>query len=292
MAQITFRRRGELLRGVLKILKENPDGLPAKEVLQRLYKDVPPTPFEDSCYPNHPNIRRYERIVRFSTIPLVKAGWMEKNKGQWSITEDGGEAYEKLHDPEEFGKEAVKLYREWKRDQPETEEESEDSSSATATLEEAEESAWTEIEEYLREMNPYDFQDLVAGLLESMDYHVTWVAPPGPDRGVDIIAHPDPLGVRPPRVKVQVKRRQDKITVEPVRSFMSQLGDGDIGLFVSSGGFTKDAELEARTQEKRHLTLVDLRRLFDLWVTHYSSIPESKKQLLPLRQVYFLSPRD
>ena len=222
----------------------------------------------------------------------MKAGWLLKSKGQWSLTDEGRAAYSKFQDPEAFSREGTRLYREWKRDQPEPEVEIEDSPSAAATLEEAEESAWTEIQEYLRDMAPFDFQDLVAGLLEGMGYHISWVAPPGPDRGVDIIAHPDPLGVTTPRVKVQVKRKKDKVTVEPVRSFMSQLGDDDIGLFVTAGDFTSEAKLEARTQEKRHLTLVDLEKLFDLWVKHYEQIPEAKRQLLSLQPVYFLSPRD
>ena len=36
MAEITRRRVGELQRGVIKILLDSPQGLPAKEVLQRL----------------------------------------------------------------------------------------------------------------------------------------------------------------------------------------------------------------------------------------------------------------
>jgi hypothetical protein len=36
-----------------------------------------------------------------------------------------------------------------------------------------------EIEEHLEQMNPYDFQDLVAGLLRALGYHVAWVSPPG-----------------------------------------------------------------------------------------------------------------
>jgi restriction system protein len=52
-------------------------------------------------------------------------------------------------------------------------------------------------------MNPYDFQDLVADLLRAMSYHVTWVSPPGKDGGVDILAWPDALGTRPPRIKVR-----------------------------------------------------------------------------------------
>jgi restriction system protein len=110
-------------------------------------------------------------------------------------------------------------------------------------------------------MQPYDFQDLVAALLRAMGYHVSWVAPPGKDQGIDIFAHPDPLGTRPPRIKVQVKRQQDAVRVEVVRSFMAVLGDEDVGLFVATGGFTKDAAEEARTQEKRRVALIDLERL-------------------------------
>lgn len=292
MAEITVRRRGELLRGVFNVLQGCPDGLQAKEVLARLASLVPPTPFEESTYPSRPDTRRYEKTVRFSSIPFVKAGWLLKSKGQWSLSETGIDAYNRFTDPEEFLREAVRLYRAWKRDQPDRPDDDDDDSSAATTLEEAEESAWREIEEYLHEMNPMDFQDLVAGLLQAMGYHVSWIAPPGPDRGIDIIGHRDPLGFEGSRLKVQVKRRIEKVPVEPVRSFMATLGDGDVGLFVAAGGFTREAEFEARGQERRKITLLDLKSLFDLWVEHYAAIPESKRQLLPLRLVHFLAPRD
>jgi len=76
--------------------------------------------------------------------------------------------------------------------------------------------------------------------------------------------------------------------VGDIRSFLALLADTDVGLFVSTGGFTKEAEDEARHQEKRRLMLVDLRRLVDLWIEHYDKIPESNRRLLPLRPVYFL----
>jgi len=292
MAEITHKRRGELLRGIFKILKAHPDGLQAKHVLSKLEEVVPPTEFEDTNYPSNPNQRRFEKIARFTTIPTVKAGWLVKEKGNWSLTEEGLKAFESLTDPENFAKEAFRLYKEWKQGQPVPDvPEGEEDANAATTLEEAEESAWASIEEHLLTMNPYDFQDLVAGLLQGMGYHIAWISPPGPDRGIDIIAHTNPLGIEGPRIKVQVKRRSDKIAVDGVRSFMAILGDGDIGLFVSAGGFTKEAELEVRTQEKRKLTLLGLKKLFDLWVEHYYKIPENRRKLLPLQPVYFLSPK-
>jgi restriction system protein len=93
-----------------------------------------------------------------------------------------------------------------------------------------------------------------------------------------------------PRIKVQVKRRTDKVAVDALRSFMAVLSDQDVGLFVSAGGFTRKAENEARTQEKRKITLLGLEQFFDLWLEHYAKVEEGDHQLLPLKPVYFLAP--
>jgi len=294
MAEITRQRSGELVRGVFDILRKHPDGLPAKQVLKMLESVVPPTEFENSTYPKQPDVRRYEKIVRFSTIAPVKAGWLQKNKGLWSLTDEGRAALEKFKDPLQFATESARLYKQWEAQQPETISEADepDLPVASTTLEEAIEASWTEVEEHLRNMAPYDFQNLVAGLLKGMGYHVAWVAPPGPDRGIDVIAHQDPLGISGPRIKVQVKRTEGPMPVKEIRSFMAVLSDGDVGLYVAMGGFTREAESEARHQEKRRLMLLDLKQLFDLWVEHYGDIPESERSLLPLKPVWFLALAD
>ncbi len=300
MAEITRRRVGELQRGVIKALLDSPDGLPAKEVLHRLEDVVPPTEFEKSDYPKHPGVRRFEKMARFATIGPVKAGWLVKSKGRWYVTEEGRKAYNQITDPEKFMREVDRLYRQWRATQPEAiaelEEGAPEGSSSlekaaeASTVEEAEETAWAEIEQYIQAINPYDLQKLVAALLRAMGYHVSWIAPPGPDKGIDILAHNDPLGTSAPRIKVQVKRRVDRVSVDGLRSFMAMLGEQDVGIFVSTGGFTSDAESEARTKETRKLTLVDLEKLVELWVEHYDKVNESDKLLLPLKPVYYLAP--
>lgn len=293
MAEITQRRVGELVRGVFKILESQPDGMRAKHVIEKLPEVVPPTPFEETTYPNNPDVKRYGKIVRFSTIGPVKAGWMTKTKGLWAITDEGLRVLREINDPEEFTKEFGRLYREWKKNQKVVEDDGPgETPGASTILEEAVEASWTEIEEYMAVMNPYDFQNMIGGLLRGMGYSVAWISPPGPDKGLDILAHTDPLGVKGPRIKVQVKRRADKISVDGIRSFLAILSDNDVGIFVSIGGFTKDSESEARSQERRKLVLIDLQRLFDLWVEHYDRIPEESRSLLPLRPVYFLVPDD
>ena len=181
MAEVTRKRTGELVRGVFQILRNHPDGLPASQVLAQLEHLVPPTDFENGEYPNTPGKRRYEKITRFSTITAVKAGWLVKSKGIWSLTPEGLSAFDKFTDPAEFTKESVRLYQAWKQAQPDSETEGvpDDIETASGTLEEAEEAAWNEISRYLQEINPYDFQELVAHLLRAMGYHVDWVAPPG-----------------------------------------------------------------------------------------------------------------
>ena len=292
MAEITPKRSGELLRGVFSILEREADGLPAKEVLRRLAESVPPNDFESAFYPNNPTVRRYEKIVRFGSILTVKAGWLFKEKGTWSLTEEGLQALKDYPDPAEFVKEAKQLYKKWAKDQPvsEVDDAGETLTEKSTNLEEAVESSWTEVSNYLATMDPYDFQDLVAGLLRGMGYHISYVSPPGPDKGIDIIAHTDPLGVTGSRIKVQVKRRQDKSDVAEIRALVGLLSESDAGIFVSTGGFTKNAEQETRDQYSKRLMLIDRVRLFDLWVEHYDKIPEAQRRLMPLKPVYYLAP--
>ncbi|CAH0239201.1 Mrr restriction system protein [Stenotrophomonas lactitubi] len=302
MAEITRRRTGEFLRELFNILMAAPEGMRASEALQVLASRFTLTPYEADHYES--GTRRFEKIVRFATVDCVKAGWLVKDKGIWSITDAGQAAHAELSDPEAFYKRACKLYAEWKAAQPDAEGSAtaavsaasaaeaigNHAQAASVTFEEAEEQAWAEVSHYLRAMNPYDFQDLVADLLRAMSYHVTWVSPPGKDGGVDIVAWPDALGTRPPRIKVQVKRQQQAVNVDGLRSFMALLGDDDVGLFVCTGGFTKDAETEARAREKRRVTLIGLDKLFDLWDEHYDSLTDQARRRLPLRSIRFLAP--
>lgn len=191
MANITRRRSGELLRALFAVLIRNPAGIKAQSALAELASSMKMTDHEAGTYER--GGRRFEKIVRFSTVCPVKAGWMRKEKGIWSITDEGKEAYDKLSDPEAFYFRAVQLYREWDSTRDKGDEEvilNEETPAweASGTFEEAEERAWDEIWKFLEKIPPYDFQDMVAGLLQAMGYYVSWVAPPGKDGGVDILA--------------------------------------------------------------------------------------------------------
>lgn len=296
MAALDRRRRGELLRGVFTVLNRHPDGIKARDVFPGVEQEVGMTDFEAANYPGS-NVRRFEKTVRFVTINAVKAGWMVKEAGVWKPTEEGLRAYQTIGDPGQFLLEAQKLYRAWQREQPEQEppsgqeETDRELSSTSVTLERAEEDSWDEVRGVLYAMDPYDFQDLVGGLLQGMGYFVEWISPPGKDRGIDIVALSDPVGSAGPRLKVQVKRQEGKADAPTLRAFYSVLHEGDIGVFVNLGGFTADAEAEARA-ETRRIRLIDATAFFLLWVDHYEEIPEEDRRRLPIKRVPFLAPVD
>ncbi|GJG87330.1 hypothetical protein tb265_25110 [Gemmatimonadetes bacterium T265] len=299
MADITHQRLGELLRGVFAVLASHPGGLSAAEAITTTAERVAPTAHEQALLPN--GKRRYDTMLRWATVDCVVAGWLVKAHGRWSITPAGEAAYAETSDPAAFHKRANQIYKSRKSTaatgpvpapKADDVEPAADAAgkSAAVTFEQADEQAWSEIERHLETMDPYDFQDLVAALLKAMGYHIAWIAPKGKDGGVDIVAFNDPLGTRPPRIKVQVKRQQQKVDVNGLRSFLAVLAADDAGIFVNTGGFTADATDAARKDHLHRATLVDMERLVDLWTEHYARLDETARRRLPLQPIYFLAP--
>jgi restriction system protein len=128
-------------------------------------------------------------------------------------------------------------------------------------------------------------QNLVAGLLRAMGYK-TRVSPSGPDRGKDIIASPDGLGFESPRIVVEVKHRVGAMSSDKIRSFLGGRHPDDKGLYVSSGGFTKDARYEAE-RASIPLTLMDIDDLVEAIIENYDALDNETKQLLPLKRLYW-----
>lgn len=291
---ITRERTGYMLQELFKVLISNPDGIQARNAIDTLVGKIDLTEHEKGEYKS--GGRRFDKILRFATVDAVKAGWMTKTKGIWSITEIGEEALKNFPNSEHFYQEATRLYRQWRQAQPDREVEviadSTQEHEATITFEEADEQAWKEISDYLESIDPYRLQDLVAALLEAMGYYVSWISPPGKDAGLDIVAHTDPLGTKPPRIKVQVKRRKDNVGVEELRAFLALINEDDVGIYVTTGNYSKEASVLARQQERRRITLIDQIRLVELWIEYYAKLPDEKKKALPLKPIYFLAPND
>lgn len=279
MAEVTLARIGELLRSVLELLWNKPEGMPAKDLMAYL-PQVAELTEDEKGYAAAGGAPRYEKIVRLSTIPLVHAGWLVKNnKGRWYITEAGREACRNFPNAQELYKEALRLFDQVKEGAP----------AAAMVVEEAEEKAWEQVQKYLLDTRRLEFRTLIAELLQAMGYHVAWIAPPEKEHGnIDMVAYTDPLGVKGPRILVQIKHKGQPTTMEGMKSFLSTLNQKDYGLLVSSGGFTWEVTEEIGTETFQKTTLLDLENFFDLWVKYYDKLSDEAKARFPLKKIYFL----
>jgi restriction system protein len=241
---------------------------------------------------------RWHTLINYFSINFSKAGFLRKTRGHWSLTPEG-RAVLSLPAEEIFAK-AVQAYGDWKALQPVAKPAEPPGDTATIetpsavpeslALETAEAGARTGIERFVRAMSPYDFQDLIAALLRAMGYTIELVSAPGTDGGTDILAYPDPLGTKTPHIRVQVKHREDKARREEVAALRGIIRQNrEIGLFVSSGGFTSGAVREAR-HGAVHIALMDWDGVLEKWLGHYERMPLKDRALLSLRPVYFLAP--
>ena len=129
-----------------------------------------------------------------------------------------------------------------------------------------------------------DMQKLVAGLLRAMGYK-TRISAVGPDRGKDIVASPD--GFESPRIVVEVKHRPNSsMGTQEIRSFMGGRHSDDKGLYVSTGGFTKEACYEAE-RAKVPVTLMGRDELVEALIDYYKHMDAEARRLVPLRRVYW-----
>lgn len=281
------------------ILKQEGGQLPGKEVIERIRNAVEFTDWEKEIYEKTGNVR-WESIFLFYTVDSIKAGFLRKNKGIWYLTEEGEKAI-KLG-PVKLLETASEAYWKWSADnkarkqevdKEELEIDVKEEQLQRANLYQLEEQATSGIKDFINKKNPYEFQDMVAALLKAMDYHIPYVSPKGKDGGLDIVAFRDPLGALEPRIKIQVKHRPSSaIPVDDIRSLMGLLNkDGDIGLFVTSGRFTPDAEKTARTSHV-HVHLIDINTFIELWQKNYVKLSDEEKNMLPLQAIYFLGSND
>jgi len=142
------------------------------------------------------------------------------------------------------------------------------------------------IKDLVQKLDWDEMQELVAGILRAMGYKTT-VSPKGSDRGKDIVASPDGLGLDQPRIRVEVKHRpKDQMGAPQVRSFIGALRQNDKGLYVSSGGFSREAHYEAERAQVP-VTLLDLDDVVGLLTQHYENVDINTRTLVPLRKVYW-----
>lgn len=276
---ITRERTGLILQELLKVLWAFADGLSAEKAVAMVTSRIKLTEHEKGDYPN--GERRFDTILLFCTIDAVKAGWMLKNGSVWSITAEGKAALAAFPQPVALSREVSRLYRQWRRERE---------FSARVCFEEAEAKAWKEIRNFLDDMDPHTFQDLVSALLRTLGYMVGWVSPGGREGGMTLLAWNDHDGKCPPNLKVQVRRRRQKIEFEEMSAFLASINSHEAGIFFATGGFTREARELADAKEGLCIELLDTQSLVTLWIRQHHKMDPRQRALLPLRPIYFIAP--
>jgi restriction system protein len=139
------------------------------------------------------------------------------------------------------------------------------------------------VRQIVSKLSGYDFEAFVAHLLECMGYTARVTQRSG-DGGVDVIAHRDKLGFEPPILKVQCKRKTDQIGRPEVDQLLGTLGEGEYGLFITLGSFSRQSVELERNRPK--LRLIDGEQFVELLMEHYSKLAPRYRSIIPLKQIY------
>lgn len=294
----THQLASKLCFAALTYLVECGGEAPARDVLEEMPKRVTLDDWAKETY-EKTGYTRWRSMLAFFSIDLAKAGYLVKKQNVWYVTREGRAA---LKLGEQGLLDAARAaYKSWREANPkgakdkqqadvDEAEVAQGDQAQEATLEQIGQQALDGLKQKISQMNAYEAQDLVAALLRGMGYYTPFVAPKGKDGGVDVVAYQDPLGVKTPRIKAQVKHKGSSATVQEVRELMGLLQkEGDVGMFISTGGFTPDARAAARSAPT-HVELVDLERLIALWQEFYVKLSDEDKERLRLRPIYFYEP--
>lgn len=141
------------------------------------------------------------------------------------------------------------------------------------------------IKDRVNQLDWEDMERLVAGLLKAMGYCAR-VMPKGPDGGRDVVASPDALGLESPRIVAEVKHRKGTMGAPAVRAFIGGLRAGDRGLYVSTGGYTKEARYEA-DRANIPVRLLDLDAFVRHYVEIYDKTDDDTRSILPLTRIWW-----
>jgi len=154
MRRITNERIGEYLKTALNILNDKGGEFPLKDLQKEMLQRIDFTEYEKSL--NNSGQYRWLTAFRFYSINTVKAGWIQKPRGKWILTNEGKKYIESS--PIEIFNLAADAYDKWN-----TEKKGEDDTNADYVEEEMDEP------EVLMEVKPNDitFQNLLSGITNS-----------------------------------------------------------------------------------------------------------------------------
>ena len=133
---------------------------------------------------------------------------------------------------------------------------------------------------------------IIAAILEAKGYK-TYVSPPGPDNGVDILASQGALGFDQPRICVQVKSGESPLERAVLDQLIGAMSNhkADYGMLVSWGGFKSTIQKEEASQFFK-VRLWTHKEVVQEFLHHYSELPEYIREAVPLKQIWIVDKND
>lgn len=141
----------------------------------------------------------------------------------------------------------------------------------------------------IRKFKGHGMAQIVAAILRAKGY-TTHINPPGPDKGVDILAAPEPLGFGRPRLCIQVKTSDkplERLVLDQLIGTMTNF-QADQGLLVSWGGFNRAIEKETAAQFFR-VRLWGQKEIIQELLANYDQLDDEIKAEIPLKRVWTLA---
>jgi len=132
----------------------------------------------------------------------------------------------------------------------------------------------------------HELTRLITALLKAQGYQ-TYMAPPGPDGGMDILAGRGPMGFDAPRLCVQVKSGSSPVDVTALRELQGVMKNfgAEQGLFISWSGFKDSVYKEARSLYFE-IRLWDANNLVQALLDNYEKLEEDIQAELPLKRIW------
>ncbi|MDE2853159.1 MAG: restriction endonuclease [Chloroflexota bacterium] len=142
-------------------------------------------------------------------------------------------------------------------------------------------SARKQLREFIKSMDPYQFEYLVKRLLEAMGYEDVEVTKASNDKGVDVVADIE-LGISRVREVIQVKRQTSNVGRNVLDSLRGSLHRFDAvrATVITTGGFAKGAKDAAFEKGAAPITLIDGSTLINLLSDNDIGIRRSEVKIM------------
>jgi restriction system protein len=135
------------------------------------------------------------------------------------------------------------------------------------------------LRKYIGEMEPTTFELLVSALFLKLGYKHVAVTKRSGDAGIDVKGVLVVEGVGNIRTCIQVKRQQSPVGRPVVQNLRGSLGPHEVGIVVTSSGFSDEAHEEAQDPTKAPIALISGQQFAELLLKYEIGIQHIDRKL-------------